>query len=565
MAAKWSDTSFTDKSRGQVRFEQFKETYSDYTLTGPINGKITTRKVGEFETWPDVITTFNQKSRKNPDGTELELRDTNGNIVKFVGLPRPQGRQSGQKAEDMEMLVGITALTGVNNWADFKDSFTGWHKERTLKFIKERFPDANEKNINKIIDLVGADESYGETFISVGNNIRKILGNESRDKLRIMPKKEWDAIKDKVAKIASDEQGEKFKGDKWNPADLLIYKAGVEGILKDLDSLGSIVAINNTFNKYFYSKDVFPISVKQKAKAIKGSRSIQNQITSLKSSVNVRDIIKAGKLDGVPVMINYNPKTITDTTSNHTKILSWMHAVGKSFIEETAAVALGWISWSANFYIVNDEYIETVDEGTKQGRLASKLNLDRIVISFTSQAVWLRFSGIFLLIRYKSPSGIQMSADLERNDNDIDVNNFTDTIVQTIIDVKEKDLSTGVKNIVDNLLWNDTVSLSNIQTQPWFTKLSPAKQVIVKARLRSLEMLTESRLAESEEEEIRNEFEKLGLLEDYDSRIPADNFVYFEEPKMFGDLILHEGEYKDSDEIEAILESKVSKNNRFRR
>lgn len=390
----WNSTAY----RGQVRYDEFKQDHPDAEFL--FNGQRV--KVRDTKTWEHAKELINAKKGTNPFTANVQVL-IGDSPVAFNKIDRPRGRKSGQAAENMEALVAVATLVDVANYKEFSDLI---NNPKSLEDIVKRCQGVSRDQVYKIIDAVADDESYGDTFIRIGKNIRSgtpIKGNI--EDYIVINKREWDTLKGKAAALLSLDYG-KVQGDKWNPADLLFVRKSFD--FGQFQVEGNIAEFNEKFNSLVKQGEIIPVSVKQKVDSIKGSRGIATGIPTDISNISIRDIALKGEIAGVPVKLSYEYGKATDETTIQRRALGWIMAKGKEHVELTAALAAGLIPDSSIWYLANDQYVVEHFEDAKRPP-----KLQCVIISLNSKAVWLKFDNLFAIVRTKG-GNIQVSIEKER-------------------------------------------------------------------------------------------------------------------------------------------------------
>lgn len=391
----WNSTAY----RGQVRYDEFKQDHPDAEFL--FNGQRV--KVRDTKTWEHAKELINAKKGTNPFTANVQVL-IGDSPVAFNKIDRPRGRKSGQAAENMEALVAVATLVDVANYKEFSDLI---NNPKSLEDIVKRCQGVSRDQVYKIIDAVADDESYGDTFIRIGQNIRSgtpIKGNI--EDYIVINKREWDTLKGKASALLSLDYG-KVAGDKWNPADLLFVRKSFD--FSQFNVEGNIAEFNEKFNALVKKGEIIPVSVKQKVDSIKGSRGIATEIPTDISNISIRDIALKGEIAGVPVKLSYEYGKATDETTIQRRALGWIMAKGKEHVELTAALAAGLIPDSSIWYLANDQYVVEHFEDAKRPP-----KLQCVIISLNSKAVWLKFDNLFAIVRTKG-GNIQVSIEKERS------------------------------------------------------------------------------------------------------------------------------------------------------
>ena len=406
----WNSTAY----RGQVRYDEFKQDHPDAEFL--FNGQRV--KVRDTKTWEHARELLNAKKGTNPFSANVQVL-IGDSPVAFNKIDRPRGRKSGQAAENMEALVAVATLVDVANYKEFSDLI---NNPKSLEDIVKRCQGVSRDQVYKIIDAVADDESYGDTFIKIGQNIRSgtpIKGNI--DDYIVINKREWDTLKGKAAAPLSLDYG-KVAGDKWNPADLLFVRKSFD--FGQFQVEGNIAEFNEKFNALVKKGEIIPVSVKQKVDSIKGSRGIATEIPTDISNINIRDIATKGEIAGIPVKLSYEYGKATDETSIQKRALGWIAAKGKEHVELTAALAAGLIPDSSIWYLANDQFVHEHFEDAKRPP-----KIQEVIISLNSKAIWLKFDNTFAIVRTKG-GNIQVSIEKERisakfvDPDDVDPSDF---------------------------------------------------------------------------------------------------------------------------------------------
>lgn len=413
----WSDSTNWNSTayRGQIRYDEFKEDHPDAIFIFNANRV----PVKETKTWEHAKELLEAKQGTNPAKAKVQVL-IDDKPVELNKIPRPRGRKSGQVAENMEALVAIATLVDVPNCRELmkliKDS-------KNIEQIIKRCEGISRDQIYKILEAVQNNESYGDTFIRVGKNIRQntpISGDI--DNYIVVSKQTWDKLKAKAAKLLSLDYG-RVAGDKWNPADLLFVRKSFD--FNQFQVEGNIAEFNEKFNALVKQGDIIPVSVKQKVDSIKGSRGIATEIPSDISKINIRDIVKRGSIAGIPVKLRYEYGKVAEDNTIQKRALGWIEAKGKKHVEQTVALAAGLIPDSSIWYLANDQFVTEHFEDAKQPP-----KIQEVIISLNSKAIWLKFDNTFAVVRTKGNSSIQVSIERERvkakfvDPDDVDPSDF---------------------------------------------------------------------------------------------------------------------------------------------
>nr|DAQ14833.1 MAG TPA: hypothetical protein [Caudoviricetes sp.] len=390
----WNSTAY----RGQVRYEEFKQDHPRAVFL--FNG--TRVLVNDTKTWEHAKELLGAKRGTNPFTASVQVL-INDTPVQFNKIERPRGRKSGQAAENMEALVAVATLVDVANYREFSDLI---NDPKNLESLVKRCQGVSRDQVYKIIDAVADDESYGDTFIRIGKNIRTgtpIKGNI--DDYVVINKQVWDKLKAKAAALLSLDYG-KVQGDKWNPADLLFVRKSFD--FGHFQVEGNIAEFNEKFNSLVKQGEIIPVSVKQKVDSIKGSRGIATEIPTDISNISIRAIANKGSIAGIPVKLSYEYGKTTDDATIQKRALGWIESKGKEHVEQTVALAAGLIPDSSIWYLANDQYVQEHFEDAKRPP-----KIQEVIISLNSKAIWLKFDNTFAIVRTKG-GNIQVSIEKER-------------------------------------------------------------------------------------------------------------------------------------------------------
>jgi hypothetical protein len=406
----WNSTAY----RGQIRYEEFKQDHPNAVFL--FNG--TRVLVNDTKTWEHAKELLGAKQGTNPFRANVQVL-INDTPVAFNKIERPRGRKSGQAAENMEALVAVATLVDVANYKEFSDLI---NDPKNLESLVKRCQGVSRDQVYKIIDAVADDESYGDTFIRIGKNIRSgtpISGNI--DNYVVINKQVWDKLKAKAAALLSLDYG-KVQGDKWNPADLLFVRKSFD--FGQFQVEGNIAEFNEKFNSLVKQGEIIPVSVKQKVDSIKGSRGIATEIPTDISNISIRAIAKKGSIAGIPVKLSYEYGKATDDATIQKRALGWIESKGKEHVEQTVALAAGLIPDSSIWYLANDQFVREHFEDAKRPP-----KIQEVIISLNSKAIWLKFDNTFAIVRTKG-GNIQVSIEKERisakfvDPDDVDPSDF---------------------------------------------------------------------------------------------------------------------------------------------
>lgn len=398
--AKWSNSTNWNSTayRGQIRYEEFKQDHPNAVFL--FNS--TRVLVNDTKTWERAKELLGAKKGTNPFSANVQVL-INDTPVAFNKIERPRGRKSGQAAENMEALVAVATLVDVANYKEFSDMISN---PKSLEDVVKRCQGVSRDQVYKIIDAVADDESYGDTFIQIGKNIRSgtpISGNI--DDYIVINKQVWDKLKAKAAALLSLDYG-KVQGDKWNPADILFVRKSFD--FNQFQVEGNIAEFNEKFNSLVKQGEIIPVSVKQKVDSIKGSRGIATEIPTDISNISIRAIAKKGSIASIPVKLSYEYGKATDDSTIQRRALGWIESKGKEHVEQTVALAAGLIPDSSIWYLANDQYVQEHFEDAKRTP-----KIKEVIISLNSKAIWLKFDNTFAIVRTKG-GNIQVSIEKER-------------------------------------------------------------------------------------------------------------------------------------------------------
>lgn len=360
--------------------------------------------IRDCKTFQEVKDKLGVKSGANPHLAKIQIL-LNGTAYNLGQIERPGLRAAGTNAAKMEAFVAVATLANYDNIEQFLEVMQDESKK--LELLK-RLDGVTVKELDDILMLVEFNKDYATNFIQVARNIiRETPMSADTSKYVVYPRAKWEAFKSTCARLAGRQLGAKMKGDKWNPADILFIKRGLslEALLDD-----DLTLINERFNQGVKAGMVIPVSVKQTESAIRGSRGITGELPK-DANIGLKQLISGGKIAGVPLAINYDKdsKSVVTDTSLQRRILIWINESGKEHIERTAEIALGLIPLSSIWYEVDNVNVKAKFEDTKE-----KLNLNRVIVSLLSDAVWLDFGDYFLIVRSKGNS-IQVTADAKRS------------------------------------------------------------------------------------------------------------------------------------------------------
>ena len=406
----WNSTAY----RGQIRYEEFKQDHPNAVFL--FNS--TRVLVNDTKTWEHAKELLGANKGTNPFSANVQVL-INDTPVAFNKIERPRGRKSGQAAENMEALVAVATLVDVANYKEFSDLI---NDPKNLESLVKRCQGVSRDQVYKIIDAVADDESYGDTFIRIGKNIRygiPIPGNI--DNYVVINKQVWDKLKAKAAALLSLDYG-KVQGDKWNPADILFVRKSFD--FNQFQVEGNIAEFNEKFNSLVKQSEIIPVSVKQKVDSIKGSRGIATEIPTDISNISIRDIAKKGSIASIPVKLSYEYGKATDDSTIQRRALGWIESKGKEHVEQTVALAAGLIPDSSIWYLANDQYVVEHFEDAKRSP-----KIQEVIISLNSKAIWLKFDNTFAIVRTKG-GNIQVSIEKERvnakfvDPDDVDPSDF---------------------------------------------------------------------------------------------------------------------------------------------
>lgn len=397
--ANWSTQSSWVSENGR-RFNLFKEQNPDAEFLK--DGQRV--HIRDCKTFQEVKDKLGVKSGANPHLAKIQIL-LNGTAYNLGQIERPGLRAAGTNAAKMEAFVAVATLANYDNIEQFLEVMQDESKK--LELLK-RLDGVTVKELDDILMLVEFNKDYATNFIQVAQNIIKGTPMSSdTSNYVVYPREKWEAFKGMCARLAGRQLDVNMKGDKWNPADILFVRRGVNLVTLLSDD---ITLINENFNQLVKDGDIIPISVKQTESAIRGSRGITGELPK-DANIGLKQLISSGKIAGVPLSVNYDKdsKAVVTDTSLQRRILIWISERGKEHIERTAEIALGLIPLSSIWYEVDNVKVKTKFEDTKE-----KLNLNRVIVSLLSDAVWLDFGDYFLIVRSKGNS-IQVTADAKRS------------------------------------------------------------------------------------------------------------------------------------------------------
>lgn len=397
--ANWSTQSSWVSENGR-RFNLFKEQNPDAEFLK--DGQRV--HIRDCNTFQEVKDKLGVKSGANPHLAKIQIL-LNGKAYNLGQIERPGLRAAGTNAAKMEAFAAVATLANYDNIEQFLEVMQDESKK--LELLK-RLDGVTVKELDDILMLVEFNKDYATNFILVARNIIKgtPMGSDTSNYV-VYPRDKWEAFKGMCARLAGRQLDVNMKGDKWNPADILFIRRGVNLVTLLSDD---ITLINEKFNQLVKDGDIVPISVKQTESAIRGSRGITGELPK-DASIGLKQLISSGKIAGVPLSVNYDKdsKSVVTDTSLQRRILIWINEKGKEHIERTAEIALGLIPLSSIWYEVDNVKVKTKFEDTKE-----KLTLNRVIASLLSDAVWLDFGDYFLIVRSKGNS-IQVTADAKRS------------------------------------------------------------------------------------------------------------------------------------------------------
>lgn len=402
----WSGSSSwsSEKSR---RLKIFKELHPDALMCK--DGEEVSIK--EFDSWADVKAAFKFSSGTNPHIVGIQFK-INGKLFDLPKIERVGGRSAGTNAIKMEKMVALAAILGIQTRQEIEEALDS---EEKIKELASK-TGITTGEIKEALTIIEDDSEYLETFLKVAINIRQktpLSGDGS--KYRVLKGKAWNAYKSIAARELSALLQQEVKADKWNPADVVFVKDGFNfaSIRKELGGDLSLIKYNEKFAEAVKAGNIIPISIKQKADSIKGSRGITGELPMDVSGVKLRPFIELGEIAGVPLLVNYDENVITDDTTIQKKVISWIDSKGKEYVEDCASIAANIVEGSSIFYEASGTHFVEKFEDSK-----GKLILQSVIISLTSQAVWLKFDKAFVIARSKGNS-IQLSVESERKGSTI--------------------------------------------------------------------------------------------------------------------------------------------------
>lgn len=441
--AKWSKTSTwnPNANRGQIRFDRFKEQYPSAIFKNK-DGK--TVPITEFNNYDVLKKALGSSKGSNPVGSEFTIDIGDGVFKELTDLDS-NTRSSGTNAIVMEVFVACCALMPIHSYNDFLKYIDNGSNEQDLL---NRMNGVTKNELNNILAVVEDDHSYAEQFIKVGKKIHEIAHMKNPNNYTLLSLSEWNAIKKIGGTVLSNALGTSVKGDKWNPADIVLIRNDFKlEELKKFTKTSDIVELNDTFDNMVQSGIIVPISIKKTPDAIRGSRGISKEIDAEFDKINIKKVIidnhgflKTKKGESIEVKLNYSENVPNDNMIQR-RVLGWIEANGKEHVEKSAAIAMGTIELSSSWYVVNGDHIK---EYTPKDKYRPKLK--HVVISMTSKSAWLKFEDEFIVARFKGSTDIQLSVENERISGEI----------KSFNDLKDKDLTDAQKNflMIEKLLEN---------------------------------------------------------------------------------------------------------------
>ena len=401
------------------RWEYFLDQYPNPTIMGPNKAEM---KIGEnAPAWGEIRGELGFGNAKNAFIDKTKNIKVDGQWFCLDELERKDLRTSGTRAAAMEFLVAIAALIPIEDFEDFKKYVSG-DDEKLAKVLKKNLADrtgVTEDQIDSILNNVMDDHAYAKHFIKMSKNIHKVANMQNPEDYIMMSSIEWHNIKKHGAALFNNIlKGSPINGDKWNPADFVIVKKGSEfnAGLRDLKAAKDIAALNIIMDRMCASKIMLPISIKKTSKSIIGSRGISGEILEITSKhglVSIKEMMDAKKGEishagrSIPISINYS-KTPRGSGVQK-KVLGWIEHSGIAHVELTAAIAIGTVEGSSSWWIAAGD---TISLDFKRKKYIPKLR--EIIISMTSDAVWLKFDEAFIVCRNKGQANIQLSAENPR-------------------------------------------------------------------------------------------------------------------------------------------------------
>lgn len=368
--------------------------------------------IQDYDDWETIRNKLGVRKGTTPTLAGITILH-NGVVTPLEKIVRQDVRTSGAKAQDMEFLVAIAALVDVTSWSDVTTLVDSSEK---IKSLSDR-TGVTVDEISKVLLATEDDSAYADTFIQVGINIRKNTPlSTDTSAYRVYDRKLWNDFKARRASALSKYLGQSVRADKWNPADILFIREGFDLSSIELDDSTDpklLLDINAKFAERVKAGDLIPVSVKKTEDAIKGSRGITGELPLDVKNINLKNYTTRGEIVGVPLLVNYDATKTTDDTTIQKKVISWIEQKGKEYVETAATIASGIVGGSSIFYEISGTHFKEFFEDSKD-----VLKLQSVVISLTSQAVWLNFDKAFVVARSKGNS-IQLSLDKARSGSKI--------------------------------------------------------------------------------------------------------------------------------------------------
>lgn len=402
---KWKDKSFTD-ANGPRRWVEFKTQFEKELKIGTSEDDAVDLSEFKSKTWEECLQKFNLNKFKNPASAKMVLI-RNGKQVEFKDLERKS--RDGTNAAKMEIFVLLYALADVSlieNDEDVVDKFIEVVLNNRDEYEKYR---VTEKEVLAVIDLL--DVSYAKTFIDVAKQLKN-LGLNGRG-FQAFSHQKWHEIKASFAAELSAEAEIKIAADKWNPADIFIFRRSTKSELKEfLNPKIDVFDRFEAFNRLVEEDKIFPISIKKDKNAIQGSRGVTTVIsTSYDKEI---DIVSAHDAlnNIIETEIIQKTKGKFKTQDVHRRVANYILDNGSEavkFLEQSYDIARSRSEMSASFYIVNNEEIKAV-ESLKNNYSGPKL----VKIGFpdTANQVQLKFAdGGTASVRYKGGTTLYVSVE----------------------------------------------------------------------------------------------------------------------------------------------------------
>lgn len=362
--------------RGAERFNEFKRRYPDATF---IKGSDFGVPISSVDSWDEVKKEMGIVAGINPHAAKVKIK-IQGEILQYTEIERPDVKRVGIHAQNMECLVGISALDLADSWDQFKSSD---HSE-----IIKKSKGVTQTDICSVLRSCKGP-SYGDNFVKIGKIAQSQINFDPKS-YYMAPKTEWNQYKTQMASKINKEHGIKVKGDKWNPADILLVKKGSN--TPYVSDGFSLLQENTNFNNRVNAKDLIPLSIKADDTCILGCRGIAKELKK-STNLSISEIVKSGTIENIPVIMHCNFGKIPEDNLVQKLTLDWIVRKGIRHVEHTAELASGNFEYSGSWYIATNT--RCVRHKPK------KLKLVRIIVSLSSSAVWLDFGEDRFCVRTK--------------------------------------------------------------------------------------------------------------------------------------------------------------------